>query len=286
MAEVVTTKLEVRRAVEAARAAGKSVGFIPTMGALHAGHQTLIQRAAAENGFVVLSIFVNPTQFGPSEDFLSYPRDLNADRTLAEQAGASLIFAPTPEEVYADTHSTWVEEEAMTEGLCGARRPGHFRGVATVCLKLFNIVRPDRAYFGLKDYQQFKVVQRTVRDLDLPLEIIGVATHRESDGLAMSSRNAYLSAEERQWALAIPRALQKAREIVERGERSPRTVTDVVRAELVAEGKLKVEYIEIVDAENLELVVPLVGQVLIAVAVYCGDARLIDNLLVESRSEA
>ncbi len=285
MAEVVTTKLEVRRAVEAARAAGKSIGFVPTMGALHAGHQTLLQRAA-ENGFVVLSIFVNPTQFGPSEDFLSYPRNLEADRSLAEQAGAHLIFAPAAEEVYAETHSTWVEEEAMTEGLCGARRPGHFRGVATVCLKFFNIVRPDRAYFGLKDYQQFKVVQRTVRDLDLQLEVIGVATHREADGLAMSSRNAYLSAEARQWALAIPRALQQAREIVERGERSPRTVTDLIRAELVAEGKLKVEYIEIVDAETLELVVPLVGQVLIAVAVYCGDARLIDNVLVECRPEA
>jgi pantoate--beta-alanine ligase len=286
MAEVVTTKLDVRRAVEAARAAGKSIGFVPTMGALHAGHQTLVARAAAENGFVVLSIFVNPTQFGPTEDFLSYPRNLDADRASAEQAGAHLIFAPTAEEIYADSHSTWIEEETMTEGLCGARRPGHFRGVATVCLKLFNILRPDRAYFGLKDYQQYKVIERTVRDLDLPLEIIGVPTHREHDGLAMSSRNAYLSPEERQWALAIPRALQKARELIERGERSPRTVTDAVRAELVAEGKLKVEYIEIVAAADLELVVPLVGRVLIAVAVYCGDARLIDNVLVECRSEA
>jgi pantoate--beta-alanine ligase len=174
----------------------------------------------------------------------------------------------------------------MTEGLCGARRPDHFRGVATVCLKLFNVLRPDRAYFGLKDYQQYKVIERMVRDLDLPLQIVGVPTHREPDGLALSSRNAYLSPEARQWALAIPRALQKAREIVERGERSPRTVTDVVRAELVAEGKLKVEYIEIVDAADLELVVPLVGRVLIAVAVYCGDARLIDNVLVECRGEA
>ena len=286
MAEVVTTKLDLRRAVDAARAAGKSIGFVPTMGALHAGHQSLIRRAAAENAFVVLSVFVNPTQFGPTEDFLSYPRDLDADSRLAEQAGAHLIFAPTAEEIYAGNHSTWLEEEAMTEGLCGARRPDHFRGVATVCIKFFNIVRPDRAYFGLKDYQQFKVVQRSVRDLDLTLEVIGVATHRESDGLAMSSRNAYLSPEERQWALAIPRALQKAREIVERGERSPRSVTDVVRAGLVAEGKLKVEYIEIVDADDLELVVPLVGRVVIAVAVYCGDARLIDNVLVDCRTDA
>jgi pantoate--beta-alanine ligase len=281
MADLVTTKAEVRKAVAAARAAGQLIGFVPTMGALHVGHRALVARAVAECGYVVVSIFVNPTQFGAGEDFGRYPRPLEADRLLSEQAGAHLVFAPSAQEMYAEDHSTWVEEELLAEGLCGARRPGHFRGVATVCAKLFNIVRPDRAYFGEKDYQQLKVVQRTVRDLDMTLEIRGVPTVREPDGLARSSRNQYLSPEERQSAPVIQRALRRGQEIVEQGERSPRAVGDAVRAEIVADPRLKVEYIEIVDAETLELVVPLTGRVLIAAAVFCGQTRLIDNILVD-----
>jgi pantoate--beta-alanine ligase len=281
MARLVRTKKEVREAVAAARADGKTVGLVPTMGALHIGHRRLIEQSVAENQFTVLSVFVNPTQFGPAEDFDRYPRQLDADLEVARAAGADLLFAPQPAEMYAQDHSTWVDEEKLSEGLCGARRPGHFRGVATVCTKLFNIVRPDRAYFGQKDYQQLKLVERMVRDLDLPLEVRPVETVRDTAGLAVSSRNKYLPAEGRQAALAIRRALKQAAALVEGGQRSPRTVTEAVRSEIVRDGKLRVEYIEIVDAETLEPIAPLAGHVVIAVAVYCDHTRLIDNIIVE-----
>lgn len=281
MADVVHTKADVRRRVDEARAAGKTVGFVPTLGALHVGHRRLIERAVADSAFTVVSVFVNPTQFGPAEDFTRYPRQLEADAALVAEAGADLVFAPAPEEMYAEDHSTWVEEQAVSEGLCGARRPGHFRGVATVCTKLLNIVRPDRVYFGRKDYQQLKVVERMVRDLDLPVEVVPVDTVRDADGLATSSRNQYLSAEARQSSLAIWRALKQASALIEGGERSPRAVAEAVRSEIVRDGRLSVEYIEIVDAESLEPLVPLAGRVLIAVAVHCDQTRLIDNILVQ-----
>lgn len=286
MATVVRTKEEVRKLVAAARAEGRQIGFVPTMGALHVGHRTLMEQAVAENGFTVLSVFVNPAQFGPSEDFDAYPRQLEADATLAGAAGVNVVFAPRPDEMYAADHSTWVEEESLSEGLCGARRPGHFRGVATVCVKLFNIVRPDRAYFGRKDYQQLQVIRRMVRDLDLPLEIRSVATARDLDGLAVSSRNQYLSPQERQSALAIWRSLKQAAALITGGEKSPRAVSDAVRGEIVREGLLHVEYIEIVDAETLEPAAPLEGATLVAVAVHCGRTRLIDNIVVNAPGTA
>jgi len=281
MAEVVRSKEEVRRRVVEARAAGKSIGFVPTMGALHIGHRELIERSAAENGYTVLSIFVNPTQFGPAEDLDRYPRRLEADVALAAEGGADLVFAPAVGGMYASGHSTWVEEARLSEGLCGARRPGHFRGVATVCVKLFNIVRPDRAYFGCKDYQQLKVVQRMVRDLDFTIEICPVETVRDPDGLATSSRNQYLDPEERRAALAIPRALKSGADLIRGGERSPRIVAEAVRSEIVREGRLQMQYVEVVDAETLEIVAPLGGRIVIAVAAYSGQTRLIDNVVVE-----
>ena len=207
MPDIVHTKFELRDRIAAARAAGHQIGFVPTMGALHVGHRALLERSVADNGFTVLSIFVNPTQFGPAEDFERYPRTLDADVALATAAGADLIFAPAVADIYAMDHSAWVEEARLSEGLCGARRPGHFRGVTTVCAKFFHLVTPDRAYFGQKDYQQFKIIERMVRDLDFTLEIIGVETVRDPDGLAISSRNQYLSAEERAQATVLSRAV-------------------------------------------------------------------------------
>jgi len=281
MAELVRTKAEVRARVAAARAAGKSVGLVPTMGALHAGHRRLVERSVAENGYTVVSIFVNPTQFGPAEDSDRYPRQLEADLELIAEAKADLVFAPGVGEVYVMDHSSWVEEARLSEGLCGARRPGHFRGVATICAKLFNIVRPDRAYFGQKDYQQLKIIERVVRDLDLPVEIRAVEIVREADGLALSSRNKYLGPEERRAALAIHRALARGQELILAGQRSPRSVAEAVREELVREGKLQIQYVEVVDAETLEPVAPLEGRTVIAVAVFAGSTRLIDNVVVQ-----
>ena len=286
MTERVETKADVRKRVAAARAAGKSIGFVPTMGALHGGHQKLVEQSVAENDVTVISVFVNPTQFGPAEDFDAYPRQLEADEAAGRDLGADLIFAPAGDEIYAADHSTWVDEDAMTEGLCGARRPGHFRGVATICAKLFNIVRPDRAYFGQKDFQQTRVIQRMVRDLDIPVEVRVVPTVRDGDGLAVSSRNQLLSAEERQAGLAIWRALKQGAALVSGGERSPRAVSEAVRSEIVRDGTLRPEYIEIVDAETLEPAVPLGGQIVIAVAVYCNQTRLIDNILIDCPEDA
>lgn len=286
MATVVRTKEEIRRLVAAARAEGRRIGFVPTMGALHMGHRALMEQAVAENGFTVLSVFVNPTQFGPAEDFDAYPRQLEADVALATEVGVNVVFAPRADEMYAPDHSTWVQEESLSEGLCGARRPGHFRGVATVCMKLFNIVRPDRAYFGRKDYQQLQVIRRLVRDLDVPVEIVPVATVRDGDGLAKSSRNQYLSSDERRAALAIWRSLKQASALIIGGEKSPRAVADAVRAEIVREGVLRVEYIEIVHAETLEPIAPLEGPILVAVAVHCGSTRLIDNIVVDAPATA
>jgi len=283
--DVATTKQEIRSRVAAARSAGRSVGLVPTMGALHVGHRALLDRSVAENGFTVCSVFVNPTQFGPSEDFERYPRQLEQDRLLCEAAGADVVFAPSPQEMYASDHTTWVNEERLTEGMCGARRPVHFRGVTTVCMKLFHVVVPDRAYFGCKDYQQLKVIQRMVRDLDLPLEIVPVETVRDADGLAVSSRNQYLSADDRVASLALRRGLLAGREAVRGGERSARAVAETVRGEIVGQGRLQVDYIEVVDAETLEPSAPLSGRVVVAAAVYCGDTRLIDNIVIDVESK-
>ena len=243
MLDVIRTKAELRQKVAEARKAGLKIGLVPTMGALHAGHRRLIEQSVADTDLTVVSIFVNPTQFGPEEDFDRYPRQLADDEKLVDAAGGHIIFAPSPEEMYTGDQTAWVEEERLTEGLCGARRPGHFRGVMTVCMKLFNVAAPHVVYFGKKDYQQYRVIQRMVRDLDLPLEIKGVETVREADGLALSSRNKYLSSQDREQALAIYRALKQGRALIQHGERSARAVVDAIRNELNRQGGLRIDYI-------------------------------------------
>lgn len=273
---------EVRAEVGEAKRSGRSVGFVPTMGYLHDGHLALVRRAREESGFVVVSIFVNPLQFGPTEDFERYPRDEARDFAMLEEAGVDLVFAPPVEEMYPGEPLTTVHVRQLTEGLCGAKRPGHFDGVATVVAKLFNIVQPDRAYFGEKDYQQAKVVQRMVRDLDFPVEIVPVRTVREADGLAMSSRNAYLSERERSVAPCLFRALVEAAERYERGERRAREleryVLDYLRAYA---GDVEVEYVEARDAETLAAIEYVTRPAILAVAARIGRARLIDHVVLE-----
>lgn len=255
--------------------------LVPTMGALHAGHAALIDAArarAGKNGTVIVSIFVNPTQFGPNEDLAKYPRTLEADLELCAAHGADAVFAPAAEEMYPPGDSTFIEETTLARGLCGAQRPGHFRGVCTVVAKLFNILRPDAAIFGEKDYQQLAVIRRMARDLFLGIEIVGHPTVRESDGLAMSSRNRYLSAEDRQRAAAFPAALKQATE-----EPDPRSI--VTRAnELITQGTGSApEYVELVDAETLEPLASLDRPAVLAAAVKIGETRLIDNVRLAPR---
>jgi pantoate--beta-alanine ligase len=244
------------------------VGLVPTMGALHSGHLALFETARRECHTVVASIFVNPAQFGPDEDFTRYPRDEAADAELAESAGVDYLFIPTVEEMYPDGFQTWVDVEAVSQRLEGASRPGHFRGVATVCLKLFNIVRPERAYFGQKDAQQAAVLERLVADLDLELEIRVVPTVRDDDGLAVSSRNAYLSADERSAALALPRALEAGAEAHRRGQDAAAAVREV----LAAESRIESEYVEVARLD---------GRLYVLAAVRSGETRLIDNVVLE-----
>lgn len=270
----------VRAAVEAARRAGHRIGLVPTMGALHAGHAALIRAARAECGFVVVSIFVNPKQFGPREDYQKYPRTPEADRELAADAGADLIFAPSVAEMYPEPALTIVEVQELSAVLCGPGRPGHFRGVCTVVTKLFNIVRPDLAVFGAKDYQQAVIVRQLVRDLNFPITIRVEPTVREPDGLALSSRNRYLSAEERAEARRIYWALRGVARRAEAGE------VDVARLEAALETELadipgaRVEYARIMDAETLQPMTRLDRPAVAAVAVWLGTTRLIDNLLI------
>jgi pantoate--beta-alanine ligase len=270
----------VRAFVQAARRAQRTVGLVPTMGALHEGHLALIQRSVLDNEVTVASIFVNPAQFGPAEDFNAYPRDLERDAALAHQAGVGLIFAPEPEDMYAPDHSTWVQVEDLTSDLCGKMRPGHFRGVATVVAKLFNLVLPDRAYFGEKDYQQLQVIRRLVRDLNFPLQVVGVPTMREADGLALSSRNAYLSPAERQAAPRIYEALQQGAQRVREGGTGAEGAA-AARAMIEQEPLLRIQYLQAVDPDTLaDRSLQGLPLVLVA-AVYAGRTRLIDNLRVE-----
>ncbi len=269
-----------RAFIEAARRNGKSVGLVPTMGAFHEGHLSLMRRSVADNEVTVVSLFVNPTQFGPREDLSSYPRDLEGDARKARETGVSLVFAPEAKEMYPNGACTWVTVEGLTEGLCGRYRPGHFRGVTTVVAKLLNIVRPDRAYFGEKDYQQLQVIRRMVRDLMMPVDIVPQPTVREPDGLAMSSRNAYLSPTERQAAVRIPRALREAAELVRRGATGGEAMQRVQEL-LGEEPLLKPQYIEAVDPETLADRSAAGAPLLLAAAVYAGDTRLIDNIRVD-----
>jgi len=279
--EVVGTIEHVRRLVGRARRGGKKVGFVPTMGALHIGHESLINRAVDECGFVVVSIFVNPTQFGPTEDFEAYPRPLQADLELCDRAGVHLVFNPSAREMYGQANLTWVIVEKLTGGLCGASRPAHFRGVTTVCAKLFNIVQPDIAYFGQKDAQQAVVIKRMVADLNMPLDIVVCPTVRERDGLAVSSRNQYLSPQQRRDAAGIYRALQKCKQLVEAGTTDTARIISQMREILARIPGGQTEYVSIVDAESLEPVDTIEARALAAVALKLGPARLIDNIIIE-----
>lgn len=272
---------EVREAVRAARAAGRRIGFVPTMGYLHEGHLTLMRQARQASDFVVVSIFVNPTQFGPNEDFARYPRDLERDAALCAGVPVDLIFHPSVAEMYPQPFRTSVQVGGLTETLCGASRPGHFDGVATVVSKLFNIVQPDAAFFGQKDAQQVAVIQRMVIDLNMDLTIVPVPTVREADGLAMSSRNSYLSPDERQAALVLSRSLRMAAQRVEAGERDLRTLADAMRAMIAAEPLANIDYVEIVDYATLQPVERLDAKALAALAVRFGKTRLIDNVVLE-----
>lgn len=281
MITIVKTIEEVRAQVKTWRAEGLTVGLVPTMGYLHEGHQSLIARSVAENDRTVVSDFVNPIQFGPTEDLATYPRDIERDAALCESTGANLIFHPEADEMYAPDFCTYVDMDHLTKGLCGKTRPIHFRGVCTVVSKLFHIVQPDRAYFGQKDAQQLAVIRRMVRDLNMPLTIVGCPIIREEDGLAKSSRNTYLSAEERKAALCLSRGLNKGKAAVEAGETDAEKVKAIITAEIEAEPLSRIDYVEIVDWNNLEPVSSTEGSILAAVAVYIGKTRLIDNFIIE-----
>ncbi len=277
--QIVKTIEEVRAIVRAWREAGLSVGLVPTMGFLHEGHQSLIARSVADNDRTVVSVFVNPIQFGPTEDLEAYPRDIERDKALVEATGGDLIFNPEPAEMYPPHFTTFVDTAETTELLCGARRAGHFRGVCTVVSKLFNIVGPDRAYFGQKDAQQLATVRRFVRDLNFNIEIVACPIVREEDGLAKSSRNTYLSTEERKAALVLSRSLRQAQAAVENGERRAKVVVDIIADCLKQEPLARVDYIEVVDLDNVQRVEKIEENTLVAIAVYIGKTRLIDNFI-------
>lgn len=278
--QIVKTIEEVRKAVKQWKREGLTVGLVPTMGYLHEGHKSLIERAVKENDRVVVSDFVNPTQFAPNEDFESYPRDIEADAQLCESAGASMIFNPEADEMYTDA-LTFVDMNKITKVLCGKTRPIHFSGVCTVVSKLFNIVTPDRAYFGQKDAQQLCVIKKMVKDLNFDIEIVGCPIIREADGLAKSSRNTYLSADERRASLCLSRALNIGRKMIDGGEKSAAAVTDAVRAEIEKEPLAKIDYAKMVDLDMLEPLEAVKKPLLCAVAVYIGKTRLIDNFIME-----
>lgn len=275
--ELVTTVEEVRSRVKQWKKEGLTVGLVPTMGYLHDGHKSLIDRAVKENDRVVVSDFVNPTQFGENEDLGSYPKDIERDSKLCEEAGAALIFHPAPEEMYAPDYCTFVDMNKLTDVLCGKPRPIHFSGVCSVVSKLFNIVTPDRAYFGQKDAQQLAVIRRMVRDLNFGIEIVGCPIVREPDGLALSSRNTYLNTEERKAALVLSQALKLGKDMMESGETDAVKIRKAMVEHIEKEPLARIDYVEIVDADSLESVQKIENKVLTAMAVYIGNTRLIDN---------
>jgi pantoate--beta-alanine ligase len=278
---IVRTVAELRALLAAARRAGRSIGLVPTMGAFHAGHRSLMARARAEHDLVVVSLFVNPTQFAPTEDLSAYPRDEARDAAIAAEEGVDVLFAPPVEEVYPDGFATTVSVGGISESLEGAHRPGHFDGVATVVTKLLNMVGPDAAYFGQKDAQQALVIRKLVRDLDMPVRIEVCPTVREPDGLALSSRNAYLDAGERARGVALRRALDAAEQAVAAGERDAAAVQAAARAAM-APYDVEPEYLALVDADTLAPVDRIDGEVLVALAARVGRARLIDNALIQT----
>jgi pantoate--beta-alanine ligase len=272
---------ELRDELAASRRAGKTIGLVPTMGALHEGHLSLVRAAKAECDYTVVSIYVNPSQFGPNEDLNKYPRTLENDLTLLAGCGADLVFAPSNEEVYRPGHATWVEVAAVAEPLEGVCRPGHFRGVATIVLKLLNMVQPDVAYFGQKDFQQALVIQRIAADLDVPVAIRVCPIVREADGLAMSSRNRYLTPAARQQALVLWKSLQLARELVGGGERSTAVIAARMREVIETAEDARIDYIALVNPDTLQQIETITGRTLAALAVKIDNTRLIDNCLLE-----
>jgi len=281
--EIIETIGQMKRIIRNLQQEGKKIGFVPTMGYLHEGHLSLVRACRRENDIAVVSIFVNPIQFGPQEDFDRYPRDLSRDQALLEKEKVDYLFYPSAQEMYPAGYRTYVEVTGLQDVLCGRSRPGHFRGVATVVLKLFNIVRPDVAYFGQKDAQQAVIIRRLVRDLNLDVEIRVMPIVRDGDGLALSSRNTYLSAEERKASLAIPRSLEVARRLMEEGERDASVIKARIEEIIKAEPLLRIDYIEIVDPEELQPIEKITDEALIALAVYCGETRLIDNLRISKK---
>lgn len=279
---IVKTISEVRNEVKNWRKQGLSAGLVPTMGYLHEGHKSLIDRACKENDKVVVSVFVNPTQFGPGEDLATYPRDIQRDAALCEDAGAALIFNPEPEEMYFDDFHTYVTMESLSDELCGKTRPIHFRGVCTVVSKLFHIVAPDRAYFGQKDAQQLAIIKRMVRDLNFDIEIVGCPIVREADGLAKSSRNTYLNPEERKAALVLSKAVGLGQELIQKGERNADVIVEKMKQLIEEEPLAKIDYVQAVDAISIQPVAEIKGTVLVAMAVYIGKTRLIDNFIYEA----
>ncbi len=282
--QVIGSIAELRAALAGPRRAGRTIGLVPTMGALHAGHARLIEQAVKETDYAVVSIFVNPIQFNDPRDYGQYPRTLAEDAELCGRLGVRIVFAPSGEEMYAQPQQSFVEVQGVTQFLCGPFRPGHFRGVATVVLKLFQIVQPDAAYFGEKDAQQLAMIRRMVRDLNVPVRIVGVPTVREPDGVALSSRNGLLNGEERQQAPALYQALERVRERIEAGASD----AAALRQEAVAaleERRIRVEYLEIVDPESMHPVERIDGPVRVAAAIWLGAVRLIDNVLCAGAGE-
>jgi pantoate--beta-alanine ligase len=279
----ITSIADLRGAVDALRSAGKKIGFVPTMGALHEGHLSLVRRARKENDTVVVSVFVNPTQFGPEEDFEAYPRPIENDRRLCEQAAVDILFAPPAAEMYPGGYATYVLQERYTEAFEGEIRTGHFHGVCTVCCKLFNLVKPHSAYFGHKDYQQSVVVRRMVKDLNMDLAVEVCPTVRESDGLAMSSRNVYLSPEERAQATALYRAMRRAEELFNSGERSVAPMVHAMRKIFDSAPLAKPDYIAFVNPDTLREVRRIESEAVILLAARLGRTRLIDNLRLTAK---
>jgi len=280
--EIIKKIRECKKIVAGLKTSGRIIGLVPTMGALHVGHISLIDRASADCDYTVVSIFVNPAQFGPGEDFNKYPRPLEADLKICAEHDVDLVFNPTPEIMYGRENLTWVDVEELTEPLCGRCRPGHFRGVTTVCAKLFNIVLPDIAYFGQKDAQQAVVIKKMVAELKMPLEIIVCPTVREKSGLAISSRNQYLTEQQRTDAAVIYKTLRKSEQLIIAGTTDSEKIISEMRRVLELFPSIQVEYVSIVDAETLRTVEEIAGKLLVAVSAKIGPAWLIDNILIDA----
>jgi pantoate--beta-alanine ligase len=280
--KIIRTVKEMKEFSSQARRARKTIAFVPTMGYFHEGHLSLMREGRRRGDVLVISLFVNPTQFGPKEDFKSYPRDFERDRRMAEGVGVDILFAPEASEMYPPDHQTIVRVEKVTQNLCGRSRPTHFQGVATVVLMLFEIVMPHVAIFGEKDYQQLATIQQMVKDLHMSVEVLGMPTVREADGLAMSSRNTYLLPDERKAALSLYRSLQRAKELLQKGEQKTERILREINGILRSESLVRIDYVQICDAHTLEDVDRIEGDVVVALAAYLGKTRLIDNIVFRS----